>query len=217
MAWVARLDLRAAVLGPWVFKKILIANRGEIACRVIATARRMGIATVAVYSDADKDCPACGYGGRGRADRSAARGKKLSRHRKHCRGLQGYRRGGSASGLRFFVGASGVRTRIGRTTTSPSSARTQRPSRRWAIRSNRRNSRKRQVLRPCRDSPCVIDDITQAAKIADAIGYPVIIKASAGGGGRGMRVVSARSGDCGKFCPRAVGSDIRFRRRPGFY
>ncbi|HWX14283.1 MAG TPA: biotin carboxylase N-terminal domain-containing protein, partial [Methylocella sp.] len=38
-----------------MFKKILIANRGEIACRIIATARRMGIAVVAVYSDADRD------------------------------------------------------------------------------------------------------------------------------------------------------------------
>ena len=38
-----------------MFKKILIANRGEIACRIIKTARKMGIATVAVYSDADKD------------------------------------------------------------------------------------------------------------------------------------------------------------------
>ncbi|MCG6118989.1 MAG: carbamoyl phosphate synthase, partial [Aquimonas sp.] len=38
-----------------MFKKILIANRGEIACRVIRTAKRMGIATVAVYSDADRD------------------------------------------------------------------------------------------------------------------------------------------------------------------
>ena len=38
-----------------MFKKILIANRGEIACRVVKTARKMGIATVAVYSDADRD------------------------------------------------------------------------------------------------------------------------------------------------------------------
>ena len=42
-----------------MFKKILIANRGEIACRVIKTARRMGIATVAVYSDADARAPFC--------------------------------------------------------------------------------------------------------------------------------------------------------------
>src|ERR1700686_1981091 len=40
---------------PGMFKRILIANRGEIACRIIRTARRMGIATVAVYSDADKE------------------------------------------------------------------------------------------------------------------------------------------------------------------
>ncbi len=46
---------RAGTTGMDLFQKILIANRGEIACRIIKTARRMGIATVAVYSDADRD------------------------------------------------------------------------------------------------------------------------------------------------------------------
>ena len=46
-----------------MFKKILIANRGEIACRVIRTAKAMGIKTVAVYSDADRGGAACAAGG----------------------------------------------------------------------------------------------------------------------------------------------------------
>ena len=56
-----------------MFKKILIANRGEIACRVIKTARKMGIKTVAVYSDADRDAAARGHGRRSRPHRPAAR------------------------------------------------------------------------------------------------------------------------------------------------
>ena len=56
-----------------MFKKILIANRGEIACRVIKTARRMGIKTVAVYSDADA---------RGHARRDGRRGGRTSARRR---------------------------------------------------------------------------------------------------------------------------------------
>src|SRR5262245_55881601 len=52
---VAALTRQSQRPGDGLFRKILIANRGEIACRIIKTARRMGIATVAVYSDADRD------------------------------------------------------------------------------------------------------------------------------------------------------------------
>ena len=71
---------------------------------------------------------------------------------------------------------------------SCSSARTRRPSRRWATRSNRRRRPPRPRSRPCRAILGEIADASQAVKIAAEIGYPVMIKASAGGGGKGMRI-----------------------------
>ena len=61
-----------------MFKKILIANRGEIACRVIRTARKMGIATVAVYSDADARAPHVMMADESGAARAAAGRRILS-------------------------------------------------------------------------------------------------------------------------------------------
>ena len=72
-----------------MFKRILIANRGEIACRIIKTARKMGIETVAVYSDADKDALHVEMADKAVLDRPAAGGAELSGHRQDRRRLQG--------------------------------------------------------------------------------------------------------------------------------
>ncbi len=96
-----------------MFKRILIANRGEIACRIIKTARKMGIETVAVYSEADKDA-LHGDGRHGRRHRPAGGGEELPGDRQDRRRLQGERRRGGASRLRLSVRARGFRQGAGR-------------------------------------------------------------------------------------------------------
>ncbi|HEX3495640.1 MAG TPA: acetyl/propionyl/methylcrotonyl-CoA carboxylase subunit alpha [Methylocella sp.] len=174
-----------------MFKKILIANRGEIACRVIATARRMGIATVAVYSDADKDAPhvdmadeAVRIGPPPAAESYlviesiVAAGKATSAEAVH----PGY---GFLSEQATFARALHA-SNIAFIGPSPKAIEAM---------GDKIEAKKLAQSAGVATVPGfsgVIDDITQAAKIADAIGYPVMIKAAAGGGGRGMRVVSAR-------------------------
>ena len=63
----------------------------------------------------------------------------------------------------------------------------------------------------------VIADDAQAVQIADEIGYPVMIKASAGGGGKGMRIAHSRDEVAGGLCPRPLGGQILVRRRPGVH
>ena len=92
-----------------MFTKILIANRGEIACRVIKTARRMGIATVAVYSDADANARHVRL-----ADEAVHIGPAPARESylvgaKIIAAAQGDRRAGDPSGLRLPVGERGLR------------------------------------------------------------------------------------------------------------
>jgi propionyl-CoA carboxylase alpha chain len=192
MAVVARLDVRAAVPGPWMFKKILIANRGEIACRVIATARRMGIATVAVYSDADKDAPHVDM-----ADEAVRIGPPPAAESylvvenivAACKATRaeavhpGY---GFLSEQAAFARALDANN-IAFIGPNPKAIETMGDK----IEAKKRAQSAGVATVP--GFPGVIDDIAQAAKIADTIGYPVMIKAAAGGGGRGMRIVSARN------------------------
>ena len=176
-----------------MFQKILIANRGEIACRVAATARRLGIRTVAVYSDADasaKHVAACDeavhIGG------SAPRDSYLQWQRilqaAQATGAQAVHPGyGFLSENDAFAQACAD---AGLVFIGPSPA---------AIRAMGLKAESKQLMATA-GVPLVPgyhgadQDPALLQREADSIGYPVLIKASAGGGGKGMRAV-ARSED----------------------
>ncbi|HTI00992.1 MAG TPA: biotin carboxylase N-terminal domain-containing protein, partial [Acidisoma sp.] len=170
-----------------MFQKILIANRGEIACRIIRTARRMGIATVAVYSDADRDALHVRM-----ADEAvligpppaAASYLSIPAIVEACRqtGAQAVHPGyGFLSEQAPFVEAL---TAAGITFIGPHAAAI-------AAMGDKIASKKAAAAAGVRTVPGflgVIADAGQAVSIAEEIGFPVMIKASAGGGGKGMRV-----------------------------
>ncbi len=170
-----------------MFSKILIANRGEIACRVIKTARKMGIATVAVYSDADKDALHVEM-----ADEAVHIGPPpaaqsyllIERILEACRetGAEAVHPGyGFLSENAAFAEAL---DKAGIAFIGPPVG---------AIEAMGDKIESKKVADGAGVSTVpgflgVIEDEAQAVKIADEIGYPVMIKASAGGGGKGMRV-----------------------------
>ena len=170
-----------------MFTKILIANRGEIACRVIKTARKMGIKTVAVYSDADRNAlhvkradEAYHIGPAPAAQSYIVIDKILEAVR--ATGAQAVHPGyGFLSENRAFAAAleaEGV-VFIG----PPSSAIEQM--------GDKITSKKIAQAAGVSTVPGymgIIADADEAVKISGEIGYPVMIKASAGGGGKGMRI-----------------------------
>ncbi|KMW56115.1 Propionyl-CoA carboxylase biotin-containing subunit [Candidatus Rhodobacter oscarellae] len=170
-----------------MFKKILIANRGEIACRVIKTARKMGIKTVAIYSDADKQAlhvqmadeavhigPPPANQSYIVIDKVMAAVKEtgaeavhpgygfLSENAKFAEALE-------AAGVAFIGPPKGAIEAMGDKITS------------------------KKIAQDANVSTVpgymgLIADADEAVKISNEIGYPVMIKASAGGGGKGMRI-----------------------------
>src|SRR5262250_2694612 len=170
-----------------MFKRILIANRGEIACRIIKTARRLGIETVAVYSDADKDAlhvemadTAIHIGPPPAAESYLVIDKIVAA----CRtsGAEAVHPGyGFLSEREAFPLAL---AKAGIVFIGPNPAAI-------ADMGDKIESKKAAAAAKVSTVPGhlgVIEDDRQAVRIADEIGYPVMIKASAGGGGKGMRI-----------------------------
>jgi propionyl-CoA carboxylase alpha chain len=175
-----------------MFKRILIANRGEIACRVIKTARRMGIETVAVYSEADRDAlhvemadKAVLIGPPAAAESYLVMEKIVEACRKT--GAQAVHPGyGFLSEREAFPR---VLSEAGIVFIGPNVGAI-------AAMGDKIESKKAAAKADVSTVPGylgVITDERHAVKIADAIGYPVMIKASAGGGGKGMRIAHSTS------------------------
>jgi len=170
-----------------MFSKILIANRGEIACRVIATAKKMGIATVAVYSDADKDARFVQMAdeavrlGPPPSRESYLLGDKIIEAAKQT-GAQAIHPGyGFLSENEAFAKAcedNGIAF-IGPKAPSIAAMGDKIASKKLA------NDAKVSTIPGYNDA---IETPEKAVDIANGIGYPVMIKASAGGGGKGLRV-----------------------------
>jgi propionyl-CoA carboxylase alpha chain len=170
-----------------MFKRILIANRGEIACRIIKTARRMGIATVAVYSDADRDAlhvemaDAAIPIGPPPAAQSYLDIEKIVAACKQS-GAEAVHPGyGFLSERAAFATAL---AQAGIVFIGPN-------AKAIAAMGDKIESKKAAARAKVSTVPGhlgVIEDAKQATAIAEEIGFPVMIKASAGGGGKGMRI-----------------------------
>src|SRR3989440_2679837 len=175
-----------------MFKRILIANRGEIACRIIKTARRLGIATVAVYSEADRDALHVEM-----ADEAVPIGPPPASESYLVieNILAACKRTGAEAvhpGYGFLAEREAfpvALARVGIVFIGPH------PDAIAAM-GDKLESKKAAAKAKVSIVPGhlgVIADAAHAAKIADEIGYPVMIKASAGGGGKGMRIAHSKA------------------------
>ncbi|GAA6212057.1 acetyl-CoA carboxylase biotin carboxylase subunit [Hyphomicrobiales bacterium 4NK60-0047b] len=170
-----------------MFKKILVANRGEIACRVFKTAKKMGIQTVAVYSDADKDAlhvemaDEAVHIGAAPASESYLIIDKIIDAAKQT----------GADAIHPGYGFLSERAEFAERLKAEKIAFIGPPTGAIEAMGDKITSKKIAAEAGVSTVPGhmgLIDDADHAVKIATEIGYPVMIKASAGGGGKGMRI-----------------------------
>jgi propionyl-CoA carboxylase alpha chain len=174
-----------------MFKRILIANRGEIACRIIRTARRLGIETVAVYSDADRDALHVAM-----ADMAVPIGPppaaqsylSIEAMVEACRktGAEAVHPGYGFLSEREAFPLALEQAGIVFIGPNPKAI---------AAMGDKIESKKAAAAAGVSTVPGHLGEIADAAeavRIAEEIGYPVMIKASAGGGGKGLRIAHAR-------------------------
>ncbi|MCF8092480.1 MAG: acetyl-CoA carboxylase biotin carboxylase subunit [Desulfotignum sp.] len=191
------------------FKKILIANRGEIALRIIRTCREMGIKTVAVYSDADMDSLPVKQ-----ADEAVHIGPALSR--------KSYLNQDAVIAAARETGADAVHPGYGFLSESTSFAQACQdneiifigPSSRTIARAGDKSAARQILIElgipviPGSDD--VIATPEAACDAADQVGYPVILKAAGGGGGRGMRIARNQKDLLGAFSVASAGAGAAF-------
>jgi acetyl-CoA carboxylase biotin carboxylase subunit len=171
-----------------MFKKILIANRGEIALRVIRTAREMGIKTVAVYSSADKESLHVKF-----ADEAVCIGPPES--------SKSYLNIPNIIAAIELTGADAVHPGYGFLAENAGFAEicsqykvkfigpTPEMMNLMGDKVTARDTMKKAGVPVVPGSDGLIEDVADGLKVAKEVGYPVMIKATAGGGGKGMRVV----------------------------
>ena len=175
-----------------MFQRILVANRGEIALRIIRACKELGIEAVAVYSQADRDAPYLSY-----ADRAICIGKGVS--------SDSYLNINRLIAAAEVADVQAIHPGYGFLSENPSFAEICRSCNfefigppHEAIRRMGLKTEAKEVANAAK-VPCVpgsdgpINDEAEAIRIAKAIGFPVLIKAAAGGGGKGMRVCREES------------------------
>lgn len=176
----------------YLMKKILIANRGEIALRVMRSAKEMGIQTVAIYSEADRNAPFVRY-----ADEAVCVGPPPS--------AQSYLQGDKIIAICKELGVDGIHPgygflsenadfvrkvqKAGITFIGPSAEAMDMMGDKLSAKA----TAKKYKVPMIPGSEGAISDLAEATKLAKEIGFPLLIKASAGGGGKGMRLVEKES------------------------